>query len=88
MCTERGEHKEGTGVVCEKGEEGGGEEVYQSRLNWHVDEDIAWFCAAIAPKSFTRSVPGTATAGIKKLGVRGHGGVTASREAAMLVLFI
>jgi hypothetical protein len=29
MCTERGAHKEGTGVVCEKGEEGGGEEVYQ-----------------------------------------------------------
>jgi hypothetical protein len=84
-CAERGAQKEGTHGVCEEGEEGGGEEVGQSWLNWHADEDIAWFYAAIAAKSFTCSVPGTATADIKKLGVRGHGGVTASREAAMLV---
>jgi hypothetical protein len=30
-------------------------------------------------------LPGTAMASAKKLGVRGHGGVMASREAAMLV---
>jgi hypothetical protein len=74
--------------VCEEGEEGGYEEVGQSRLIWHADKDIAWFCAAIAPKSFhlqrTR-IPGTAMASAKKLGVRGHGGVMASWEAAMLV---
>jgi hypothetical protein len=33
-------------------------------------------------KHSTCIVPGTATASAKKLGVRGHGGVTASREAA------
>jgi hypothetical protein len=58
-CTERGAEKEGANGVCEEGEEGGGEEVGQCRLIWHADEDIAWFCAAIAPKSFTCNVPGT-----------------------------
>jgi hypothetical protein len=76
--------------VCEEGEEGGGEDVGQNRLNWHSDEDIAWFWRhrsknfhqqhqKLSPKTFT------ATASAKKLGVRGHGGVTASREATMLV---
>eukprot|EP00193_Tetraselmis_chui_P008899 CAMPEP_0177767730 /NCGR_PEP_ID=MMETSP0491_2-20121128/9299_1 /TAXON_ID=63592 /ORGANISM="Tetraselmis chuii, Strain PLY429" /LENGTH=118 /DNA_ID=CAMNT_0019284401 /DNA_START=370 /DNA_END=724 /DNA_ORIENTATION=- len=51
-CTERAAKQDGTNGVCE---EGGGEEAGQSRLNWHADEDIAWFCAAIAPKSFTCS---------------------------------
>jgi hypothetical protein len=74
--------------VCEDGEEGGGEEVGQSRLNWHADENIAWSCEAIAPKAFTCTVPGTATASAKKLGVRGHGGVTASRKAAMLNIYL
>jgi hypothetical protein len=74
--------------VCEEGEEGGGEEVGQSRLFWHADEDIAWFCAAIAPKRFNCSVPAYPVPrwlAQKKLGVRGHGGVFASWEAAMLV---
>jgi hypothetical protein len=39
-------------------------------------------------KSFICDVPGTATASAKKLGVRGHGGVTASRDAAMRVLSV
>jgi hypothetical protein len=71
--------------VCEEGEEGGGDEIGQSMLNWHADEHIAWFCVAIAPTSFTYNVPGTATPSAKKLGVRGYDGVTASREATMIV---
>jgi hypothetical protein len=62
-CTERGAQTEGTDGVCDEVEEDGGEEVGQSRLNWHADEDIAWFC----------NVSGTAAAGAKKLRVRGHG---------------
>jgi hypothetical protein len=34
---------------------------------------------------FTYNVPSTVTAGAKKLGVRGHGGVTVAREASMLL---
>jgi hypothetical protein len=60
-------------------------EVGHRRLNWHANVHIAWFCAAVAPNNFTCNVPGIATAGAKKLGVRGDDGVTASWEAAMLV---
>jgi hypothetical protein len=67
-CTQRGAHTEGTDGVCEDGEEGGVEEVRPSMLNWHADEHIAWFCAAIiAPKTFTCNVPCTATASAKQL---------------------
>jgi hypothetical protein len=71
--------------VCEVGEEGSGEEVGQSRLKWHADEDIAWFCAAIAPKSFTCSVP--AYPEPRWLAQRSLecAGMAASRGAAMLV---
>jgi hypothetical protein len=50
-CTERGAQKEGTDGVYEEGEEGCGDEIGQSRLHCHADEDIAWLYAAITPKS-------------------------------------
>jgi hypothetical protein len=85
QCTVKGAQKQGKDGACEEGEEGGSKEVGQNTLNWHANEHIAWFCAATAPRSFPCNVPRIATASAKKLGVRGHGGVTALREAAMLM---